>query len=60
MKIRSFALTLGLGLALLASGCAHRSPVNLPPSPYRSDAGWRRTRRTSQQPFPMDMTGARP
>jgi hypothetical protein len=28
MKIRSFALTLGLGLALLASGCAHRSPVN--------------------------------
>lgn len=28
MKTRSFALALGLGLSLLASGCAHRSPVN--------------------------------
>jgi hypothetical protein len=28
MKTRSFALTLGLGLLLLGSGCAHRSPVN--------------------------------
>ena len=28
MKTRSFALALGLGLLLLTSGCAHRSPVN--------------------------------